>query len=225
VEISISSLKIGFRGFIAGLCGLVFLSGCAVQNSTREYFKAEKLIQQVKKEQPQSPRIREAEEKLRNGKFLMDSARYDVALKELKESTAIAQSILKKDPIPPTAAAPTGSAPADLAAVTPEAPAADVKSAEELEKEDARAKLYKRSLPKEALARYLAGKKSGAAVPAPKKPSSAAVAPAPKPAPAKIVVSIPKKEEKSAVEPEDDVSKKAKAGASTESKLATPKGC
>ncbi len=176
------------------LCGL--LAGCAAQNAHSVYQDAEQLVKEaMKKAGPNDPLASQAFDVLGHGKMQMVDANYDAAIRDFREAMRLSRGVLAAQVQPNSSAAtnvPEGAEPqiieeiskANIQPVVPSKPSAS--SAGLLEAGDG-----KKSLPKEALAKYLAGKKAPPAPP----PAVAAV-----PVPPKEV--MPTEEPQKSPEPE-----------------------
>ncbi len=159
-----------------GLC--VLLSACAAQTSYGLFEDARAKVAAAKKANPKDPQLVRAEVMLETGQEQLREAKYGKAEQNFLTAIQISDRILKSGQ-----AADLASSPEPLPELTPE----QIAAANAPTKEETREKLDRTSLPREALAKYLAEKRKPAATMKEQK-----ALPAPKPAP---VASLPKPEQ------------------------------
>jgi len=170
--------RLGTLGFF------VLLAGCAAQSSQKLYFEAKEKVEQARKINPQNPQTERAEIALDAGENYLREARYGKAEHSFINAINLADRAMKREK---QVQAIISAEPEPLPHLTADEIAASKKpSAQETE-----AKIDRMSLPRDALAKYLADKRKGGASlekPAPAKKQ------APTPAPVPVPVPVPAEE-------------------------------
>lgn len=197
------------RGYWLVFTGFL-LVGCAAQDSHRQYFSAQRQLEVAEANNPKSPEIAKARERLEAGRLALKQGRYDVASREFKESNRISEPIADPEgykkklaakgvliPPPPI---PVAQTPAPQP--TPAMPATPAPQTPLVAQTPPVETMKPRSLPAQALAKYLASKK-GTTIEEAKKPAA-----------------VVAKSSRPAVTPKD--AKRTKLGAMTPMKKAIP---
>lgn len=167
------------------ILGGVF-AGCAAQDAYRQRFTVEREYEKKAQAAPQSPMILKAGLEIKEGYQFLATAEFDRAIKSFRQADdtlsgkaplvpapqpippapSVGQPISKSEPpklesIPAESVTPLGQKPMEVAAVKPAPPVAPEggEISDEADEGDALSQTKKRRLPKEALAKYLSGKK------------------------------------------------------------------
>lgn len=185
------------------LAVLGVMVGCAAQDSHREYYRAERLLEEAQQKSPSHRDVRKAEASLLKGKSYLDDAIYDKASQNFKESIRLSEGVVnpqKREKAPPVVAVESTPAPAVSAAPAPEvsapAPRMVTPPTRGLKPDEARI------LPRDALAKYLSSKR--AETKSEKRTPSPTAAPAPSAAPAPAPVKETPMPAQKAEQPSDD---------------------
>jgi len=143
---------------------LVLLTGCAAQSSQKLYFEAKEKVEEARKINRQNPQLERAEIALEAGESFLREARYGKAEHNFINAINLAERVLKNER---RANEISSAEPEPLPDLSPEEMAATRKpTAQETE-----AKIDRMSLPRDALAKYLADKrKAGAPTTKPTEP-------------------------------------------------------
>jgi len=129
-----------------GLLGLCFILGaCAAQDSHRQYYSAQRALKAAMDKNPSSADLGKAEAALNRGKAFLDEAKFDKAFQNFRESERLSEAALHLK----STNSKVAKIPAPVVAAPPKK---EEKPAEP------------RALPREVLAKYLAGKR-GESVP------------------------------------------------------------
>jgi len=126
---------------------LLVLASCAAQDAQRLYTKAQKQMIEAQAQSPGDRRLVEAREALKQGEIALESAVYDQAYRSLRQSMRLTDEILSR-----SAANTSGGETAPAPAV--ESSKLSLPSVKSLSESPA-----PRALPRDALAKYLAGKR------------------------------------------------------------------